>query len=68
MPVFDLTPLDNNEINQNVIIQPSTPNSCPNCNTIITCGCQWVIASDGRKVCDECQDAYEQTLKEKLDN
>ncbi len=65
MPIFELTPLDESGIpQQDPIVQPKIPQSCPNCNTIITCGCQWVIASDGQKVCDECQDAYEQKLKE----
>jgi len=63
MPVFKLTPVENHiQPQQNVIIEPTTPNSCPNCNTIITCGCQWMQASDGRRVCDECYDEYESKL------
>jgi len=40
---------------------PALP-SCRNCGTVITCGCQKVTASDGREVCDDCVERYEQSL------
>lgn len=39
-----------------------TPNSCKNCGTVITCGCQRLVASDGVEVCDECVTLYEEKL------
>lgn len=36
--------------------------TCPNCGTVISCGCQRVVASDGAEVCDECADGYENAL------
>ncbi len=36
---------------------------CQNCNTLIDCDCQKVIASDGKEICDECFDRYEASLK-----
>lgn len=38
-------------------------NSCNNCNTTITCGCQKRTASDGKQVCSSCILSYEQKLK-----
>jgi hypothetical protein len=37
--------------------------NCPNCNSQITCGCQKRTASDGKQVCSNCLNAYENTLK-----
>lgn len=37
--------------------------NCPNCNAIITCGCQKKVSSDGKQVCSTCITAYENTLK-----
>ena len=33
--------------------------TCPNCGTMITCGCQIRTASDGNKVCNSCITSYE---------
>ena len=35
---------------------------CKNCGTLITCGCQYQLASDGTHCCDDCIQAYELTL------
>jgi hypothetical protein len=54
MNVFQLKKTeDSNDIKQK---------TCTNCSTIITCGCQWVEASDGTRVCDECLVSYEEKL------
>jgi hypothetical protein len=37
--------------------------SCPNCNHVITCGCQKRAASDGKTVCSFCINTYEDRLK-----
>jgi transcription elongation factor Elf1 len=37
-------------------------NTCPNCGTAITCGCQVRTATDGTKVCTNCMAQYEQQL------
>lgn len=36
--------------------------SCQNCGTVISCGCQRVRATDGREVCDECVQSYEGSI------
>ena len=36
--------------------------NCPNCNAVISCGCQKRVASDGRETCSSCITAYEQLL------
>ena len=37
--------------------------NCPNCQKVITCGCQKKVASDGKQVCSSCVAAYEQMLR-----
>ena len=37
-------------------------NTCPNCGTAVTCGCQVRTATDGTKVCTNCMANYEQQL------
>jgi len=37
--------------------------NCPNCNTVLTCGCQKRVASDRRQVCSHCLLSYENKLK-----
>ena len=37
--------------------------TCPNCNHVITCGCQKRTASDGKTVCSFCINTYEDRLK-----
>lgn len=36
--------------------------NCQNCATVITCGCQKRVASDGRQVCSSCIQQYENKL------
>lgn len=36
---------------------------CGNCNTRITCGCQRATAKDGKKVCTNCVQSYNQQLE-----
>lgn len=36
--------------------------TCPNCNSVITCGCQQRVASNGAPVCSSCHPQYEQNL------
>jgi transcription elongation factor Elf1 len=33
--------------------------TCPNCGTLISCGCQIKTASDGKQVCNNCISSYE---------
>lgn len=37
--------------------------NCPNCNTSIGCSCKLRNASDGKKVCANCQTNYEKYLE-----
>jgi hypothetical protein len=37
---------------------------CPNCNAQINCGCQYRDTSDGKKVCNNCIEAYERQLQQ----
>lgn len=62
MPTFNLTQISDVTQQNPVIVQPMTPNSCKNCGTILTCGCQRLIASDGTEVCDDCVTKYEEGL------
>ncbi len=39
--------------------------TCPNCGTVLSCGCQRKIASDNTLCCDACLAAYEEKLKSK---
>ena len=41
---------------------PRPMNVCKQCGTVLSCGCQKLIASDGTEVCDECISAYEEKL------
>ena len=36
--------------------------TCSNCGTVLSCGCQKRVASDGSLGCDQCIQAYEQRL------
>jgi hypothetical protein len=36
--------------------------TCPNCGTVITCGCQQRTASNGVQACTNCIGTYEQQL------
>ncbi len=36
--------------------------TCPNCGSVITCGCQQRVASNGAHVCSSCHAQYEQNL------
>lgn len=38
---------------------------CPNCKSVISCGCQLKTATNGAKVCNNCQAAYEKQLQQK---
>jgi hypothetical protein len=38
---------------------------CPNCKSVLSCGCQLKTASDGKRVCNSCKANYELTLKQK---
>jgi hypothetical protein len=38
------------------------PTTCRNCNSVITCGCQQRVATDGKQVCNNCITSYEQKL------
>jgi hypothetical protein len=33
--------------------------NCKQCNSVISCSCQYQQASDGTQCCDNCIDAYE---------
>lgn len=46
------------------IVPPTIPpqNLCKQCGTILSCGCQRLLASDGTEVCDECITSYEDRL------
>jgi hypothetical protein len=37
--------------------------NCPNCNTSVGCSCKLRTASDGKKVCVNCQTNYERQLE-----
>jgi hypothetical protein len=37
--------------------------NCSNCNLPLSCGCQKRTASDGKQVCSNCLNAYENKLK-----
>ena len=37
--------------------------NCPNCNKLLSCGCQKRTATDGKQVCTTCLPAYEVKLK-----
>ena len=37
--------------------------ACPNCKIKLTCGCKYRTASDGKKCCAHCVNAYEKALK-----
>lgn len=37
--------------------------SCQNCHATISCSCQIRTASDGKQVCSNCVNSYEQQLK-----
>ena len=39
--------------------------NCQNCGSRLSCGCQKKTASDGKQVCANCIDGYEQSLKQK---
>lgn len=60
MPVFSLDKIEENDQNDQPI-RPLVP-KCPNCGTIISCGCQWVDASNGQKVCESCVSEYEKSI------
>jgi hypothetical protein len=38
--------------------------NCSNCNAQLSCGCQTRTASDGKQVCTNCINVYENKLKE----
>lgn len=38
--------------------------NCPNCNSVITCGCQKRKASNNAEVCSKCIDAYQKQLND----
>ena len=40
-------------------------NICQNCKTVLGCGCQKKLASDGKSVCKGCIVSYENNLKKK---
>lgn len=44
--------------------------SCPNCGAFISCGCQRRTATDGKIVCTNCLESYEQDLlrQKSIDN
>jgi transcription elongation factor Elf1 len=49
----------------------TNPTSCSNCGTAYTCSCQVKIASDGKKVCNNCHASYElnlQTLRDRIND
>jgi len=41
---------------------------CNNCGTNISCKCQIVVASDGKRICTKCVASYEAALKKKKIN
>ena len=41
--------------------------NCKNCNGLITCGCEYQLASDGTNCCDACIKDYEAKLKASKD-
>lgn len=38
--------------------------NCPNCNAMLSCGCQKKLASDGTVVCASCINQYELNLQQ----
>ena len=36
--------------------------TCTNCKTVLSCGCERVTASDGALCCNNCIQSYEQHL------
>ena len=38
--------------------------NCPNCQSLLSCGCQKRTASNGRTVCQNCITSYETHLKQ----
>jgi len=39
--------------------------NCPNCNTKLGCSCKIRKATDGKQVCSNCINTYEEQLKKK---
>ena len=39
--------------------------NCQNCGSRLSCGCQKKTEYDGKQVCANCIDGYEQSLKQK---
>lgn len=39
----------------------SSPSTCPNCGSKISCGCQRRTAKDGKQMCSNCIAEYEQS-------
>lgn len=37
---------------------------CPNCKSVLSCGCQKRTASNGAQVCQTCQSQYEKQLQQ----
>jgi hypothetical protein len=37
---------------------------CPNCKSVMSCGCQKRTASNGTQVCQNCQSRYEKQLQQ----
>lgn len=37
---------------------------CPNCKSVLSCGCQKRTASNGVQVCQTCQPQYEKQLQQ----
>jgi hypothetical protein len=67
MPVFELKQVNGNvtktEINsQNVSVQQPELPKCPNCNSVLSCGCQRRTARDGKEVCEDCLESYENSI------
>ncbi len=60
MHVFNLTKIEDL---QPVNTEIPQQNTCPNCNSVISCGCQRVQATDGNIVCNDCILSYEDRLK-----
>jgi uncharacterized protein YbaR (Trm112 family) len=38
---------------------------CPNCKSVLSCGCQKRTASNGSLVCQNCLSQYEKLLQQK---
>jgi len=38
--------------------------TCPNCKSVLTCGCQLKTASNGTRVCNNCIQSYELKLQQ----